>query len=149
MFNVLFTSIFTASIWRIGEGNIFNLCVSPHLDRGWWYPIPGPNGGGGVPHPRSGQYPWYGQTADTPSQIWMVGGGSVPRGLDWVPPHQGLDGVPPPQRTGWSTPPPIRQSNIASTCYAAGGMPLCVNNHVWHILWNIHKLMNVFTCCII
>ena len=30
--------IITAPIRRMGEGNIFSLCVSPHLDRG--YPLP-------------------------------------------------------------------------------------------------------------
>ena len=52
------------------------------LGRG--YPIPGLDGGGGVPHPRSG---WCG----------------------------GVPGVPPL---------PTRQSSIASTFYAAGGVPL-------------------------
>ena len=35
--------------------------------------------------------------------------------MQGTPPPPGLDGV---------HPPPIRQSSIASTCYAAGGMPL-------------------------
>ena len=41
----------TARIRRMAEGNIFTLCVSPHLDWGG-YPIPGLDGEG-VPHPRS------------------------------------------------------------------------------------------------
>ena len=43
--------IFTTRIRRMGEGNIFTLCVSPHLDRGG---IPHHRSGQGVPHPRSG-----------------------------------------------------------------------------------------------
>ena len=78
---------------------------------------------GGVHHPRSG---------GTPSQVW---GGPHLRGV----PHPSLGGTwgTPPTRSGWGTPltrsgcgnpPPnqvwIRQSSIASTCYAAGGVPL-------------------------
>ena len=80
----------------------------PHFRSGWGYPIPGLDGRlgtQGTPPPGlvGGGYP--------PNQVLMVGG--VPR----VPPQPpGLDGVP--------IPPPIRQSNIASTCYAAGGVPL-------------------------
>ena len=55
--------------------------------------------------------------------------------------HGGIPRVPPSTRTGWGTPPPpIRQSSIASTCYAAGGMPLAftqedflVTNFFWKI----------------
>ena len=102
--------------------------------RGGGYPIPGLDGG--VPHPRSG---WGG----TPSQVWMGlphprSGQGVPHprvphrpGLDGNPPHHDWMGYPPimtgwgipPTMAGWGNPPPIRQS-IASTCYAAGGMPL-------------------------
>ena len=49
-------------------------------------------------------------------------------------PLSGLDGGPTPIRTGWEYPlpartgwanlPSFRQSSIASTCYAAGGVPL-------------------------
>ena len=84
----------------MGEGNIFSL--STLAGRG----VPRPRsvrGGGypiqglgeGVPHPRSG---WEGYP------VW-VGGYPNPR-------------------CGWGTPPPIRHSSIANTCYAAGGMPL-------------------------
>ena len=47
-----------------------------------------------------------------------------------TPYPQTWDGVPPPSRPGQGTPQtwdgvlPPRQSNIASTCYSAGGMPL-------------------------
>ena len=98
--------IFTARIRRMGEGTVFSLFVSPHLDGGGgtlsqvWvgggtssqvrvggtsggYPVPGlgstPSRSGwwGVPHPRSGGYPIPG----------LDGGG--------IPPQPGLDGVPP------------------------------------------------------
>ena len=97
----------------MGEGNIFTLCVSPHLDLG----------GGGM---HSGQV-WM--VAGYSSQVWMVGG--YPSQAWMVGghpgyPQPGLDGggVPPTTKTGWGTPPPIKQSSIASTCYAASGMPL-------------------------
>ena len=85
---------------------------------------------GWVPNPRSG-------LGGTLSQIWM---GVPPSKIRMrYPTHQRLDGVPPPSRTGWGTPhprldeatspippPPTvrRQISKASTCYAAGGMPL-------------------------
>ena len=99
-------SIVTDRIRRIGEGNIFTLCVSPHLNRGGtpsqvWnggigYHIPGLDKG--VPHPRSG---WWG----------------VPPSQDWI------GYPPPPTSTGWGAP-PIRQCRLGSTCYVKGGMPL-------------------------
>ena len=99
--------------------------VSPHLHGEGTYPIPGL--GGGVPHPRSGwwgvPHPRSGWSGGTPSQVWMVGGYTIP-GLDG---GGGTSRVPP-TRTGWGNPPPththIRQSSIASTCYAAGSMLL-------------------------
>ena len=89
------TGNFTARIRRMGEGNIFTLCVSPHLDvgggtparSGWW-------GGGTLV--RSG---WWGY----PSQVWMMGGtlarsgwwGGYPRSEVGGTP--GLKGVPHPR----------------------------------------------------
>ena len=86
----------------------------------------------GIPHQDWMRYPphhqdWMGYP---PTQVWMVGG--TPH-QDWMryPPTQGT-----PTRNGWGTPhpgldgggtpapPPIRQSSIASTCYATGGVPL-------------------------
>ena len=85
--------VITARIQRMGEGTVFSLFVSPHLD-------------GGGPHPRSGH---------TPFQVQM-GGGEYSLRSGWgVPPCPGLDGV---------HPPPSGQISIASTCYAAGGVPL-------------------------
>ena len=61
----------------------------------WRYPSPS----GGVPQPQQGGYP-------SPSQ-------------KRVPQDRGT-----PARTGQGYPPPRRQNSTASTCYAAGGMPL-------------------------
>ena len=38
----------------------------------------------------------------------------------------GLGTPPPPPSQDWRVPPPLRQNSRASTCYAAGGMPLAV-----------------------
>ena len=68
-----------------------------------------------------------------PDQVWMgypldLGWGTPRPGQDGAPPWPGLDGVPPrpgtgyPPRPGMGYPPP--NWDIASTCYAAGGMPL-------------------------
>ena len=132
----------------MGEGNIFTLCVSPHLERGGrgvphlrsgrggGYPIPGLAGGegtpsqvwlGGVPHPRSGRgVPWPGLD-DWGGGTWTQEGVPPPPDMGWgTPPKHGMgypptwDGVPPDLR--WGT--PLRQISIASTYYTAGGMPL-------------------------
>ena len=56
----------------------------------------------------------------TPDQVWMVGG------YPGIPPDQAwMIGVPPP---------PIRQSSIASTCYAAGGVPLAFTQEDFLVL---------------
>ena len=81
---------------------------------------------GGVPHPRSGwggnpsQF-WMGGTPGTPpGQVWMVGGTPSQVWTGGYPgyPHHDWMGYTP-TITRWGTPPPIRQSSIASTCYAA------------------------------
>ena len=59
----------------------------------------------------------------TPTQVWM---GGVPQGTPW-PCLDGGDG-------GYTPPPPIRQSSIASTCYAAGGMPLAFTQEDFLVL---------------
>ena len=86
----------------------------PGLDGGG-YPISGGYPGqvlmmGGIPHP--GGYP---------GQILMMGGVPPTSRPGWDTPH--------PPTLGWGTPwpgmgYPPRQSSIASTCYAAGSMPL-------------------------
>ena len=59
----------------------------------------------------------------TPSPA-RTGWGTPLAKIGWVPPPwPGLDGVPP-TRDWMGTPPSTRQSSTASTCYAAGGMPL-------------------------
>ena len=101
---------------------------------GWWGGVPYPRGDPilgstparsgwwGVPHPRG-----------YPSQVLMVGGtqGILPpsrpglgtfHSLGWGTPQPGM-GYPSAQ-TWDGVPPPTRQSSIAITCYAAGGMPL-------------------------
>ena len=125
----------------------------PRSEWGGVYPIPGLDGEGtqfqvwmvgGVPHPvmvvggtpsihGGGGYPiqsWWGVPRIPPGQVWM---GTPhhdwmghPHHHDWMrnPPPPWLDGIPL-TMTGWDTLfPPIRQSSMASTCYAAGSMPL-------------------------
>ena len=111
----------------MGEGTVFSLFVSPHLDRG---------GGGGLPRSgldgRGGGYAgqvWM--VGGYSSQVWMVGGGTLVRsgwlgggyssqvwmmrgypGQVWMveggtPARSGWWGVPRvPPMTGWGTPPP-------------------------------------------
>ena len=137
-----------SQVWT--EGTPSQVWGYPPARSGWWgYPIsgqrvlrvppwPGLDSGGylGYPTARSG---WWGEhTQGTPqpgldggvgvsgvppSQVWMVGGtrGNPRPGLDGVPPTITGLGTPP-TITGWGT--PIKQSSIASTCYAAGSMPL-------------------------
>ena len=98
--------LITARLRRMGEGNIFNLFLPDGGYPTWTWergtPCPTPHLDLGrstlTPHPA---WTWEGSTP------WTWEGGS------------------PPSRTGWGTPPAIRrQSSIASTCYAAGGIPL-------------------------
>ena len=104
--------IFTARIWRMGEGTVFSFSV--HTATGE-YPIPCPIGGHPIPGPGGG-YPIPGQGwgGHTPSQVQAGGGGT---------PSQVQVGIPP-IMTGWDTPPPHQEISIVSTCYAAGGVPL-------------------------
>ena len=121
---------------RTYDGRLcFHRCVSVQLSGGVPHsrsgrggiPIPGLAGGGGTPSQVwPGGYPskvWLG--GGTPSQVWS---GGVPPDQVWMgyPPGPGT-GSPPP-RPGTGYPPPdqvwIRQSSTASTCYAAGGVPL-------------------------
>ena len=79
----------------------------------------------------------------TPSQVWS-GGYPIPGpGGGVLHLRSGQGGTPgyPPSRTGWGVnlpPPPTttrRQSSIASTCYAAGGMPLAFTQEDF-LVWN-------------
>ena len=102
------------------------------------YPIPGQDRGGwGYSHPRSGQ----GVPIDTPSRsgprsgwgrLGTLGYPLVRTETGWgthhhdcmIYPHQNCIGYAS-IRTGWGNPPLIRrQSSTASTCYAAGSVPL-------------------------
>ena len=76
-------------------------------------------------------YPQPGMDGVPPSQNWM---GYPTPCQEWMgSPQPGLDGVPPGQN--WMGYPPIRQS-IASTCYAAGGMPLAFTQEDFLVLLN-------------
>ena len=141
-----------ARIWRMTECNVFTLSTIAGgypirgPDRaGGGYPIPG-LAGWGYPIPgldRVGTLScWQG---GTPSQVWMrishpksrwghpipvLDGGtpSLHPIQDWMGyPHPLLDGLPLPSMTGWgATIPPAHfgQNSKASTCCAAGGVPL-------------------------
>ena len=105
--------ILTTRIRRMGEGNIFTLCISPHLGEVGGYLIPGLDRKG-VPHSQvrgvlhfqvwirgylipgldGGTLPLV-CMGDTPSQVWMV------RGYPGVLLHPRLDGVPPPPIQDW------------------------------------------------
>ena len=143
----------------MGEDNIFSLCLSSHLDGGTpcqvWiggYPSTGLYGGGtpsqiqmGGPHLRSrqGVYPIQDPAGGTSSHpipgldggyhILLTGGYPHSRsgwgypGTRWDTPHPGLDGVPLHVR---------RQISIASTCYAAGDIPLAFTQEDF-LFWNV------------
>ena len=101
---------------------LFSVCLSVHISGG----VP-QSGLGGVPHPKSGGYPIPGLDGVPPSQTWdgvppPRPGTGYPRILGWgTPPDLGRGTLPPPDLR-WGTPPPTW--DIASTCYAVGGMPL-------------------------
>ena len=82
----------TARIRRMGEGNIFTLCVSPHLNQGEvFYPAEG-EGGTLIP----------GQDWGVPPQDWL----GVPLHWDWMGyPHWDWMGVPLSRLDGGSLPP--------------------------------------------
>ena len=76
----LHVPLFTARILRIGEGNIFSLCVSSHLDRGRQggptFPFHcrgGPEVGGGTTFPGGGLPTFSGRGVPT-----FPGGGGLP-----------------------------------------------------------------------
>ena len=91
--------------------------VSHPADRGVLHARSRWGGGGGTP------FQVQTERGGTPTQVWMggtpsqvqTGGGYPIPGLvgGYPPPHPGLDGIP-----------PLGDSSIVSTCYAAGGMTL-------------------------
>ena len=133
----------------MGEGTVFSLSFNNTIGGGdpilltGGYPIPGLDGGGA---------PWYQipgleggtqfqvQTGGTPSQVQMGGipsyswgyphlrsgwgGGTHPADRGYPHPRSVWMGVPPSRLDGVPPPPVRRQISIASTCYAAGGVPL-------------------------
>ena len=143
-----------------GRRYLFSVCLSVHISGGegvpqsglgggttsqvWaggtpsqcWlggYPIPGLGRGEGVPHPRSGQ----GGTRVLP-QTWN---GVPPWTWDWVPPRPGMGYSP---NLGRGIPPPTW--DIASTCYAAGGMPLAFTQEdflvAYIFVWIYRRIRN-------
>ena len=129
--NAMYIFFITARVRSTREGNIYIWeCLSVQQWSGRTpsqvvCPIPG-LGGYSVPG--------LGGVGGTPSQVW-VGGypcNRLARSGWWGVPR-GTPGYPPTIMTGWGVPPPwldgvppppIRQNSTASTCYAAGGMPL-------------------------
>ena len=86
--------------------------VPPPSRPGWGTPPPS-RSEWGTPNPKPGMgYPPPSRPGRGTSQTWD--GVPLPPSRS-EPPPQTWDGVPPP-------PPPTRQSSIANTCYAAGGM---------------------------
>ena len=146
----VYLSIFTARIRRMTGGYIFSLSTSqvwvegvPHLRSRY----------GGVPQPRSRPgldrvRPKLGTVYPLP-QTWD-GYPPPPRPGPpgpgtWYPTPWTWDGVPPPgPGTGLPAPPLdqvwIRQSSTASTCYAAGGVPLAFTQDflVYEMFWVIN-----------
>ena len=138
--------IFTARIRRMGEGNIFSLFTLvgggevPHLRSEVGGGVPHLRSEvGGVPHLRSevGGYPISGLGRGYP--ISGLGGypslGGTPclggtqcLGVPHVRGEYPMSGGVPHLR------PPIAQSSIASTCYAAGGVPLAFTQENFLVL---------------
>ena len=96
------------------------VCQFTSRERGGGYPISGM--GRGVPHLRS-------RYGGTPSQVWVGGypisglGGTPSQGVPYVWRGTPCWGVPHVWGGTASLGSPIAQSSIASTCYAAGGVP--------------------------
>ena len=126
------------------EGNSFTLCVSPHLDGGvppsqvqvgGGTPFPGPGRGGGTPsqvQSRQGGYPW-------PLHL------DLGRGYP-TPSHLGLGrGYSPVQH--WMGTPISGDSSIASTCHAAGGMPLAFTQEDFFVFPSLTHINLSYTGC--
>ena len=124
-------------VWMVGGNPI------PGLDGGG-YPIPGVGvpwpglDGWGVPHPRSGWWgvPWPGLDVHCIPQDGvpptMTGWGTPPTMTRWGTPHHDWMGYPPPPAT-----------SIASTCYAAGDMPLAFMQEDFLVLFCFQVVVNV------
>ena len=126
----------------------------------------GLDGGGGTPV----RFGWWG---GYPGQVWMVGvpqpgldGGGVPRlGLDggggtpvrsgwWggYPARSGWWGEGTLARSGWYPrypPPPPLDSSIASTCYAASGMPLAFTQEDFLVYYKVRCIiLQIYGWCL-
>ena len=109
--------------------------------------------GGNWNTPRT-RYGWGGYLEYPPDQVWM----GYPPNLVWM--VEGTQGTPP-TRSGWSTPPTwsgwwgypgypldqvwIRQSSIASTCYAAGSVPLAFTQEDLLVTHGFQKIYKIYT----
>ena len=89
----------------------------PLVRSGWWGVLPTMTGWG-ISQARSGLWvegtPTHHDWMRYPSWPGLDGGGYPPTMTEWVSPTM----------TGWGTPSPHPPTSIASTCYAAGDMPL-------------------------
>ena len=106
----------------------------PTTRTGWDTPHPGLDCGEvpSVPLTRTGLVPL--------GQVLMVGGSK-----HTPPPPPGLDGG---GGGTWGTPPPpIRQSSIASTCYAAGGVPLALTQEDFLVFYLVIDQQESFFLC--
>ena len=119
---------YPSQVWMVEGSTPARSWWGGTLARSWWLggypgqvlmvgvvPRPGLDGGGYPRYPlaRSG---WWGVPGVPPYHVWM----GYPL-TGWGTPMTGWSTPPtPPAMTGWGTPP----TSIASTCYAAGGMPL-------------------------
>ena len=109
-----------SQVWMVG-GRV------PHPRSGWW------GGGGtllarsglGVPHPRSGG----GVPGVLLARSGWWGGGKPPARSGWL---GGYLGYPPTTMTGWGTSTP---TSLASTSYAAGGMPLAFTQEDFLVIY--------------
>ena len=148
-----YVAIFTARIRRIGEGNIFSLCVSSHLHEGgggYNHPVDGGGEGttiqlmGGTTIQLMGATPFSGPGRGVPTSQVQPGGYPFPGPAGGGGQYQvrsqdgGWGGYPSGQIPGWGVgwvPPYQGQilecggntpcwNSIVCTCYTAGGMPL-------------------------
>ena len=103
------------------------------------HPDLGQGGYPGYPHPRLDVVPLFRTGWDTPYQQ-----NGIPPVQDWMgSPCPGLDGIPPisrmgypPSQTGWGTPHQVPPTiSKASTCYAAGGVPLAFTQEDFLVLF--------------
>ena len=118
---------------------LFSVCLSVHISGGG---VPQSGLGRRVPQSGLGGTPSQVWVGGTPSQVW--GGTPSPGG---VPHVQGgtpsLGGTPCLGGTPSLVPPPIAQSSIVSTCYAAGSASLAFTQEDFLVSY-IFKLAKAF-----